>query len=78
MSDLRDSGSIEQDGDLILFLYRDEIYNADSADKGMAEVIIGKQRSGPLGTVRLVFDGEHGRFRNFARHHDHADYRGDY
>ncbi len=66
MSDLRDSGSIEQDADTILFLYRDEVYNRDSVDKGIAEVVIGKQRSGPLGVVRLAFDGECVRFRNLA------------
>jgi replicative DNA helicase len=67
LSDLRESGSLEQDADVVMFLYRDEVYNAESPDKGSAEVIVAKHRSGPIGTKRLVFLGQYTRFDNAAR-----------
>ncbi|KUJ72145.1 replicative DNA helicase [Thiomicrospira sp. WB1] len=73
MADLRESGAIEQDADLIIFIYRDEVYNPDSADKGKAEIILGKHRNGALANIPLAFLGHYTRFENFTAMDDQAD-----
>jgi replicative DNA helicase len=67
LADLRESGSLEQDADVVMFLYRDEVYNRDSPDKASAELIIAKHRSGPTGVAKLVFRGQYTKFSNAAR-----------
>ena len=67
LADLRESGAIEQDADVVMFLYRDEVYNPESQDQGIAEVIIAKHRNGPTDTIRLAFLPQYTRFANMAR-----------
>ena len=70
LSDLRESGAIEQDADLIVFIYREEVYNRETKDKGIAKIIVGKQRNGPTGEVDLAFLKEYARFENLERRRD--------
>jgi len=69
LSDLRESGSIEQDADVVAFIYRDEVYDSETAKAGIAEILIRKQRNGPIGDIELAFLKEYTRFENLA-HHD--------
>jgi replicative DNA helicase len=66
MSDLRESGAIEQDADLIVFIYREEVYNPDTPKKGLADIAIAKQRNGPIGDFLLTFVGRYTKFENFV------------
>ena len=74
LSDLRDSGNIEQDADIVGFLYRDDYYNKESDKQNIIEIIIAKQRNGPTGTVELAFFKEHGRFENLDYRYSGGDY----
>ena len=67
LADLRESGAIEQDADVVMFIYRDEVYNHDSSDQGSAEILVAKHRNGPTGSVQLAFVGHYARFANMAR-----------
>ena len=73
LSDLRESGAIEQDADVILFIYREEVYKQTEENKGVAEIIIGKQRNGPVGIVKMAFIDKYTRFENLEKMHGNPD-----
>ena len=73
LADLRESGSIEQDADVVIFIYRDEYYNPESEQRGMAEIIVAKHRNGPTGVARLAFLEQYTKFANLARTNASAD-----
>jgi replicative DNA helicase len=74
MSDLRESGAIEQDADVIMFIYREEVYDKETRRKGIADIIVAKQRNGPIGEVQLTFLGEYTRFENLVPEDAYTDF----
>jgi replicative DNA helicase len=73
LADLRESGAIEQDADIVIFIYRDEVYHATDENKGIADIIVGKQRNGPIGNIKLAFLDRYTRFENLEKIHEEAE-----